>query len=297
MLDQKIRIVTDSACDIPPELEERYDIKILPFPITVDGVGYLERVDFTTQEFYEMLKHCDQVPKTAQITAFQFLELYEETRREGYTDLIYVSINGGGSGTFNNSVMARSEFYEDPTAEKDLKIHLIDSRTYTIAYGYPVIQAAKKAAKGASAEEIVSYLRDWLQNARIYFAPYTLEYCKKSGRVSCAAAFVGELMGLKPLITFEDGASQTIGKVRGDKAVAPALVKLAKEHIVPYTEYIIIGGSDQTHTDALKAEAEKVLGYPPVMTVNLGAAIAVNSGPDSVGIVIRDKNLGVKGVF
>lgn len=298
MFDRKIRIVTDSACDIPAELEQELGIKILSFPITIDGTGYLERVDFDAKGFYEILKHCSQIPKTSQYTMMQFLELYEESFAQHYTDLIYVSINAKGSATYDNSCMAKKEFYElHPEAQDSFRIHPVDSGTYTIAYGYPVIQAAKKAERGASAEEILDYLKDYLQNSRIYFAPYTLEYTKKSGRISCAAAFVGELMGLKPIITFENGESKILAKVRGEKAVVPGIAKLVSENIIPHTEYIIIEGENKAYADALRADVEKAVGYPPVMTINPGAAIAINAGPNLVGIVIRDKNLGPKGIF
>ena len=225
---RKIKIVTDSACDIPKELEERYGIRILPFSIAVGDESYTERKDFTNEEFYQILATSPRLPTTSQYTPMQFLDVYEEIWKEGYTDLIYVSINSKGSATHGNSLMAKKEFFEaHPEAEEHFGIHVVDSRSYTIAYGYPVVEAAKKAEKGASPEEIVAYLEDWFSCCRIYFAPYSLEFVKKSGRVSCAAAFVGELMGLKPIISFVDGESKTVAKVRGDKAVIPAILKLA----------------------------------------------------------------------
>ena len=104
-------------------------------------------------------------------------------------------------------------------------------------------------------------------------------------------------MGLKPIITFENGESKILAKVRGEKAVVPGIAKLVSENIIPHTEYIIIEGENKAYADALRADVEKAVGYPPVMTINPGAAIAINAGPNLVGIVIRDKNLGPKGIF
>ena len=287
---KKIKIVTDSACDIPKELEERYGIRILPFAIIVGDQSYTERKDFTNEEFYQILATSPRLPSTAQYTAMQFLEAYEEIWREGYTDLIYTSINSKGSSTYSNSLMARDEFFEmHPEAKDGFSIHIVDSKSYTIGYGYPVVEAAKKAEKGASPAEIVAYLEDWFANCRIYFAPYTLEFVKRSGRVGCAAAFVGELMGLKPIITFEDGESKTVAKVRGDKAVIPAIIKIAQERMIPHTPYCIIGGSVQEYIDTMDAETRKAFGYASSMTTTAGAAISINAGHRIIGIIIKEK--------
>lgn len=89
---QKIKLMTDSTSDIDPELEQSLDIQILCFPVTVDGVGYRERQDFTNTEFYQMLEHAVEFPTTAQLTAFEIQEAYEQALQEGYTNLIYVTI-------------------------------------------------------------------------------------------------------------------------------------------------------------------------------------------------------------
>ena len=102
---RKIKIVTDSACDIPKELEERYGIRILPFAIIVGDQSYTERKDFTNGEFYQILATSPKLPSTAQYTAMQFLEAYEEIWQEGYTDLIYTSINSKGSSTYSLSLI------------------------------------------------------------------------------------------------------------------------------------------------------------------------------------------------
>lgn len=289
---RKIKILTDSASDIPYEAEKRYGIRVLCFALTVDGESFVERRDFTPEKFYEVMKQASQTPTTAQYTPMQFVEVYEELWKEGYTDLIYIGINGKGSSTYHNSIMARDEFFEThPEAREQMEIHCVDSHTYCLGYGYPVVEAAKKAEKGASVQEILAYLDNWFRCNSVYFTPYTLEYVKKSGRVSSAAAFVGELMGLKPIITFLDGESKNLEKVRGEKAVVPALVKLALKNMIPHTEYVVIVGSNPAYAKLLAAEMEKAVGYPPAMVEHAGAAIAINAGPDLVGLVIKNKNL------
>ena len=226
-----IRIITDSASDIPVELEKELNIKILSFPITVGEAGYLERIDFTNKEFYKILETEEEIPSTAQITQIQFEDVYKELYDEGVTDIIHVSINSTGSNTYSSSLMATESFYNDyPNARTKMNIYNIDSHTYTAGYGFPVIEAAKKIQKGISVQEIVDYLEDWFASVEVFFAPYTLKYVKKSGRVSAAAAFMGELIGLRPIISMIDGESNISEKVRGDKKLYLVLLsKLCRE--------------------------------------------------------------------
>ena len=166
----KIKIVTDSACDISYKNEDLYDIEILPFQIVIGDDSYTSRVDFDNAKFFELLEDAEEIPKTSQITAFEFGELYGDLFAQGYTDVIYVSINSEGSATYYNSVQAKDQFFEDnPDAKDKFNIYCIDSKSYSVGYGYPVTEAAKMADKGVDACEIVKYLRDWFEKGVVYF--------------------------------------------------------------------------------------------------------------------------------
>lgn len=134
---QKIKFVTDSASDIPRSLREELDILVLPFPIAMGAREYQDGVDFTPAEFYDMLLASPHIPTHAQLTPFVFSQCFEEAFRQGYTDLIYTSINSKGSATHQNALQAREEFYEDrPEAKDTFRIHILDSHSYTMAYGW-----------------------------------------------------------------------------------------------------------------------------------------------------------------
>lgn len=285
---QKIKIITDSACDISKEMERDLDILVLSFPITVDDKSYMERIDFTPAEFYDILLSSPRIPVTSQITNLRFCEVYEKLFDEGYTEVVYVSINSKGSSTRDAAMMAIDMFYDArPEAKGIMNIHVVDSLNYTLAYGYPVIQAALKAQKGADIKEILAYLEDWFASVEIYFAPYTLEFVKKSGRVSCAAAFVGELIGLRPIISIIDGETKIVEKVRGDKSIIPALIKHAQKSRIPETPYCTVCGMIKEHGEELVVQATKKLGQPPELNGDVGAAIAINAGPKVVALIIK----------
>lgn len=284
----KIKFVTDSASDISEAYEKKYDILILNFKVAMGDKSYTSRVDFDNNKFYKMLDAYDGVPATSQITTLEFLEVYKKLYKEGYTDIIFTSINSKGSATYDNSIMAVSMFYDEvPQAQGKINIYNIDGRGYTGAYGYPVIQGAKKARKGMAAKDIVAYMRDWIDNCVIFFAPYTLKYAKKSGRIPSAAAFVGEVMGLKPVMRIQDNKIVTETKVRGEKAVVPKILDLTLEHMIPKTPYCIVYGNDETVMEEMAQAMIKKVGYPPEKYFQIGAAIAINAGPRVVGVIFK----------
>lgn len=285
----KIKILTDSTCDIPKKEEKRLDIKIMCFPVTVDGVSYRERKDFSNEEFYKMMDNAKEMPTTSQLTSFEILEVYKELYSEGWTDVIYVTISSTGSATYNNAVSAAQTFKEEILIKggPTMRIHVVDSKNYTGVYGYPVMQAALKAQKGSSSEEIIEYLNEWLDRAEVFFVPMTLKYVKKSGRVTAAAAFAGELLGLRPLIKIAGGVSTVVEKIRGEKNIIPKLIADAEKYMTPQTPYLIVSGSDKALPSELEKEMTEKFGYPPEYTVEIGAAVACNAGHNVVGFVIK----------
>lgn len=286
----KIKIMTDSASDIRDEIAEELDITIVPFKVALGDKSYVSRVDFTTEEFYRMMEEYDGMPTHSQITAFEFSEIFERIYSEGYSDIINITINKEGSATYGNAVMAAKQFFEEhPERSESFHIYNIDGVTYSGGYGYPVTQAAIKAKKGEAPEEIVSFVKDWVTDCTVLFAPYSLKYARKSGRIPSAAAFAGELMGLRPIMRIETNKIVTNSKVRGDKNIIPEILKLTAAEIIPQTPYGIVYGSDRAVADEMADVLTKKLGYPPYEFYQIGAAIAINAGPKVVGSIYKHK--------
>lgn len=287
----KIKIMTDSASDITEKAEKELDILIVPFKVTLGDKGYTSRVDFDNEQFYKMMDEFDGMPTHSQITSFEFLEIFERLYKEGYTDVINVTINKEGSATNGNSLLATEQFFdENPEAKGKFNIYTIDGVSYTGGYGYAVTQAAIKAQRGESAKDIVDFVEDWVRSCTIFFAPYTLKYAKKSGRIPSAAAFAGELMGLRPIMRIQDNKIVTNSKVRGDKNIIPEILKLTANEIIPQTPYSIVYGKDRSVAEEMAAVMTKKLGYPPVEFYQIGAAIAINAGPKVVGTIFKRKS-------
>ena len=287
-MERKLAIVTDSSCDIPKELAEKYHIDIVDFPINLDGKEYFERRDLTYEQFYEMMRAAQGVPTTAAITQMQWLEVYEKYADEGYTDVLHVSINSTGSATYNYAKQAAAELAEERPGHK-LKIHLIDSHTYSMVYGWYVCEAARKIRNGAEVAPIAAWLDSVFARAEAVLAAYSLKVMKKSGRVSAAAAFAGELLGLRPVISLTDGVSQVQAKVRGDAAVPPAMIKFVKTRVedLRQTPYMVAYTSSTAKRDELVKLCKKEFGHAPMTVFQLGGVVSANTGPDAVALIFE----------
>ena len=212
----KYVVLTDSTCDLPEEAAKQHNIDIVCFKIALDGEGYTERVDFTPEQFCEMLKKASGLPTTAQITQFEFFDKFEEYDRQGVEQTLYISINAGGSGT-NAAAHAAAEQFHEEHPDSRMEIFIVDSHAYSMAEGAGVIEAKQKLDAGETMESVVEYLNDKYAKMEILLTAYTLKVIRKSGRISAAAAIAGDLLGIHPIFTLNDGVSQVVKKVRGDK--------------------------------------------------------------------------------
>lgn len=282
-------MMTDSASDIPDSDLDRYGIRMMKIPIGVDGKGYLERESFTIPEFYPILRAAQEIPITSHIPAPQYEEAYERAFEDGYTHLINVTINSTGSNMYNSSRLGAEMFYENhPEARDKLSIYVVDSGTYTVAYGRAVIKAAQMAESGATVEEILSFLEEHFVTLEIYMSLYSLQFAKKSGRISAAAAFVGELLGLRPIMSLIDGKSQTLEKLRGTRQIPQRIVEIALPRITDSeAEILVVHGENSAEGGALAALVREQTGGKEIPIYQLGPSIVINTGPEVVGVIIK----------
>lgn len=287
---EKIKISTDSTSDIPLSVREELNISMLPIMLITEDKEYRDALDITPEEFYPILAATEKLPTSSAVTPFLYAELFEETYREGYSDQIHVTINSKGSGTYQNAVLARDMFYQEhPEAKDDFRIHIIDSLTYSMGYGLAVIEAAKMAKNGEHVADILAMIQDFLAHSRILVVPLDLKCVKKSGRVSAAAAFVGDAIGLKPIITFENGESRILEKARGEKSALKRLIEMFREEYVPGKPYAMAMAANTEVAATLRTTLQAELNTDTVDEFFLGCIISVNIGQNAIGIVYYKK--------
>lgn len=286
----KIQIITDSASDISKELQKEYGLDIISYSVVIGEKTYISRVDFDNEGCYRLMEEHDEIPKTSQITSFQFMEAYYDYYQKGYTDIIFILINGQGSATYNNSLMAIDMLWEEhPECEGKINIYCHDSANYSGGYGHLALEAGKMAKEGRTPEEINACLEESIKRRRIYFGIYNLKYAGKSGRIPSAAAFIGDKIGIKPIMKIWDHEITTAAKCRGDKKVISKICDLVLEDMEPGSEYQIEYGNDlQVKEEMIQKMTEK-LGYGPTECYQIGAEVAANAGPRIIGVVFDVK--------
>lgn len=282
----KIVLMTDSASDISVENETKYGIRVLCFRHAFGDNTYTSRVDGDNDKYYRLLSEFDGVPTTSQITPFEFQDIYEEEYNNGCTDLIYISINGKGSATNSNAKMAAELFYDDyPEAREKMRIHVVDSGLYTGAYGYAVVEAAKMLESGKSVDEILAYVNDWCSHAEIYFCMSTLKYAAKSGRINGATAFLGNALGIKPLMHVKYGGINDVAKIRGEKNMIKTVVDYTMKAMEKDTPYCIVCGANKAAAKEMENAMIAKVGYGAADYYYIGAEVAANAGPEVIGVI------------
>ena len=222
----KILIMTDSGSDIGVKRAAEYGIKVLPLKYSFDGEHYyLDGIDQTLEEFYEMEKTASEVPKTAQISPLEFEEAFEEAYKDGYDTVIYTAISGKASGTCQNAVMMANQVMSE---HEGFKVEVIDSLTYSVLYGFAVIEGAKLLKEGGSAEEIIERIKKICYSANAYFVTEDLTHLKKGGRINAATFAVANMLDIKPVLVLKDGLVEQGAKLRGSKNLYKKLVDAAK---------------------------------------------------------------------
>lgn len=288
----KVVLMTDSASDISVENEKKYGIKVLCFQHVFGEKSYTSRVDGDNERYYQLLEAFEGVPSTSQITPFEFQECFEAEFQDGCTDLIYVSINGNGSATNANAHMAAELFYDEhPEAKDSMKIHVIDSGLYTGGYGYAVVEGAKMLENGASAEEVVVYIEDWCAHCEVFFCLHTLKYAAKSGRINGVTAFLGNALGIKPLMHAKFGGINDAAKVRGEKNMVKSIAEHSIKAMESGSPYFIVYGANQEGVQEMEDAMIAKVGYPAADHYQIGAEIAANAGPNVIGVGIYRKTV------
>ena len=280
-----IQIITDSGADYTTEELERRNVKRVSMAVTFGEDTYLDGVDLTKENFYDMLLEGTHYPKTSQPAPGAFLECFEAAKEAGDT-VIAVLISGALSGTVQSAALAKEMTEYD-------NIYIIDSLSATLGMRLLVDTAAAMREKGASAEEIVCRLENLKHRLRLFAGLDTLEYLYKGGRISKTAASIGNLANLKPVITItEEGSVSLCGKQIGMRRVYKSILKLMEDHH-PDPDYPVyyLYSHDKKNCAAFLHTLEKNgfdVSEPKIR--GIGPTIGAHIGPGAFGIVYIEKN-------
>ena len=218
---ESIGLVTDSTCDLPPELIRKYNIQIVPVVIQVGKKSYLDQVEIKPKDFIHILKTSDEKLSTSQPAPAFFKKVYDKAAQR-YKSIISLHISEKLSGTIQSARMGCKDM------EYSNKIHIVDSKTSSVALGLLVVEAAQLIRKGFDLDEIVERSKLAIKNTSIFIAVPTLKYLIRSGRLNKTKGLLGTLLNLKPILTVNsDGNIVEAAKVIGQKRVIHKTLDLA----------------------------------------------------------------------
>ncbi|MEP7112549.1 MAG: DegV family protein [Ilumatobacteraceae bacterium] len=222
MSTNRVRIVTDSACDLPQSVADEFGIEIVPLTIRIDGNEYVDRHDLSVAEFWAKCAASATLPETAAPAPGQFEQTYRALAADGASSVVTISLSAALSATMQSAELAARAVADV------IPVTVIDSRSVTLGLGAIVTSCARLAASGATHDEVVANARDLAGRTRVWGALDTLDNLKKGGRIGGAKALLASALAIKPIIEVRDGKVEQGGKQRTrSKALAFLVEKVA----------------------------------------------------------------------
>lgn len=275
----KVAIITDSSSDIPPDLAQALDIRIIPLKILFGAQVFRDRVDITPQEFYRKLRASRALPTTSQPSAGDFVQVYEEARQAA-DSIVSIHISGALSGTIESAHMAKTQMGES------IPIYIVDSRSTSMGLGFMVLAAAKMAAEGMDAPQIVERVQRLISRMNVLFVVDTLEYLYKGGRIGGAKRLLGSVLSIKPLLHLRDGQVDVLEQTRTKRGALTRLLEVVEERVgtVRGVHMAIVHAEVPGEAMALKEEMEKRFPCEELFVLDLSPVLGVHTGPGVIGV-------------
>lgn len=268
-----IAIVTDSTCDIPYDLVEQHRLHVVPNLLVLDGESVEDGRSFSRQDFYRRLPAMRTLPTTATASSGTYLALYEKLLHHGFEQILSIHASALLSGILNAASAAAQAFGR--------RVRVIDSQNVTLGLGFQVLAAAEAVAQGLPLEGVLERLENVRRRVRVVAMLDTLEYIRRSGRVSWARAGLGALLNIRPFVEVRNGLIHRLGEVRTRSKGIARMLELLR-NLGPLERLAIL------HTNA-EADARQILESlaprlpTPPLLVNVTTVIGTHVGPNGLG--------------
>lgn len=277
-------IMTDSCCDLPIEYVNEKHLHYVSLTCNFDGVEYKDNFG-QTQSYKDFFNGLRQgiIPKTSQPSSQAFYNKFEEIIKQG-KDIIYLCVSSGLSGTFNGANVAKDMVLEEYS---EANIHIIDCLTASLGQGLLVMNAVQMKEEGKLKEEIITYLEEVKQKLNTYILVDDLSYLKRGGRISSAAATIGMVLHVKPILTLNhEGRVMPILKVKGRKKSIVKLIEIAKERIKNAKDEIITicHGDCLEEATKLKERLMEEIGPRDIVVNYIGNTVGAYSGAGALAV-------------
>lgn len=280
----KIKLTSDSTCDLSPELLKKYDIDILPLYVSLGEETKKDGVEATPDDIYKYVDKTGKLPKTSTANISDIIEFFENYRNEGYT-VIHFSISSDFSSSYHNACIA---------AEEVDGVFVVDSRNLSTGQGLVVLHAADLVLEGKTAEEIKAECDALTPKVEASFVVDSIDYLHKGGRCSAVAALGANLLKLKPCIEVIDGKMTPSKKYRGkiDKVIIDYVCDRlrGRDDIVKNRIFITHTKCNQETVDAVRNKINELYpGFSEILETTAGCTITSHCGPNTLGILFIRK--------
>ncbi|RED39285.1 DegV family protein [Paenibacillus sp. VMFN-D1] len=277
-------IVTDSTADIPEDIAKQHDIHVVPLRLMFGEDTFEDGVDISAEVFYKRLVQSEQLPTTSQASPADYMQVYQEIMNDyPGSPIISFHISSGLSGTYQSATIAKSMLEGDPD------ITIVDSKSASYGFGLLVVHAARLAAEGKTAEEIVRSVEEVRRQRKLYFLVDTLEYLQKGGRIGKAAAMIGNLLNIKPILSIdEEGIIYAVEKVRGRKKALARILERFREDLGGVQNINVAVGhtADPASAEPVLEDLSRDFRLQEVVLTNIGPVVGTHVGPGTLAVFI-----------
>ena len=272
----QIRVVTDTACDLPQDIIDRFGLALVPLRIRFGQEEFVDRFELSTEDFWARCSTFDELPSTAAPSPGQFQVAFETIRDEGADGLVCVNLSSKLSATIEAARQAARAF------DGSFEVRIVDSLSVSLGQGLVVVEAAERAATGASIDVVEAAASKAVAGLKLFGAIDTLENLKRGGRIGNAQALLGSLLSIKPVIEVRGGIVEQESKQR---TRSRSLRYLAEKALAagPVSRMAVLSAL-APDLDELIAMLADVDSAQPLMISTVGPVIGTHAGPGAVGV-------------
>lgn len=276
----KIKIITDSTADLPRDIVERYDIEVLPLLVNINGETYKDGIDIKLLELLDKMENCDEFPTTSQVNPQRFYDCYNKYIKEGYK-ILSIHLSSKMSGAYQSACIAKNML-------ETQDILVIDSQNVTSGLGLLVLKACILKEEGKNVNEIYNSVLEAMPHVKSALVFESLENLVKGGRLSKTAGMVGNILGIKLIMTIEDGEVKLKDKVRGSKKAVKYVIDTIDSLGIKAGETSVL--LHVQNTDILPLlRGNLVIKNKSFFECEVGCVVGVHAGRGACGIFFIEK--------
>lgn len=269
-----VRIITDSGSDLPQRLADELGIVVVPLTVRFGETNYVDRKDLSTTEFWRKCKETPKLPETAAPAPGLFSTEYQKAKDDGCEGAIVVTLSEELSATIQSARMAAEQI--------DFPVTMVDSRSATTVETAIAVAAARASNENKTFDEVVKIAESVRDRSFMFAAIDTLENLRKGGRIGGAAALIGGMLSVKPLIQTRNGKVDQAGKVRTRAKAIAALVDRVKE--AGPLEALYVMHAEAGDVDDLTSRLDQYFPAKDIVVCDVGAVIGTHVGPNCMGV-------------